>query len=558
MHQKDKIYERIAMLKSRKAELDSETLKLFNAFCDTNCGEDDGFIDVLFPILAPTKIGFEDLYEGVFSSFIHFILDDEYASIFYSYLHLEENSSCVRYPLIKPMRNKRPVVHAIYINIAITNFFYLNAYGWSERQLFIDESSKETSALPELSATEWLAGRIYQNDQQIIDRLFQSLIDGSWTERWRTYFLWAISLSGNQKLIDQLCNILGNEAYRGMSDDVVRALCDGHANCMLTLLHFTLDSYLKNGDWMLNGVYDDFVINEIFHKFGLDYLPIEEEYNALTLLIGCLESEIQRNEALSSDVFLNTYIGLATTAFYNGELVWDKANQFNNEESEMHIKAALFYYSHTWTMQAYHVLSTRVMEKWSHNLSVMAYAVPGFMNRIDMTRRWKEIHMCDISEFLCTEDDLRKMYYFFKDLLSNLPPKLTYQEMTAYWEYKKLTRSEVIAKMAAIVWFLDDKKLKDDVIDFIDQSECIGVFIKLCLGKPRGKKQLRFLIQSLGCRREDARCWAYSIVKNLKLSSKEMDQIKKLQKSKYIKTRQMVKEIEDSQSQIFDFSHSSK
>ena len=130
--------------------------------------------------------------------------------------------------------------------------------------------------------------------------------------------------------------------------------------------------------------------------------------------------------------------------------------------------------------------------------------------------------------------------------------------MTAYWEYKKLTRSEVIAKMAAIVWFLDDKKLKDDVIDFIDQSECIGVFIKLCLGKPRGKKQLRFLIQSLGCRREDARCWAYFIVKNLKLSSKEMDQIKKLQKSKYIKTRQMVKEIEDSQSQIFDFSHSSK
>ena len=151
------------------------------------------------------------------------------------------------------MRNKRPVVHAIYINIAITNFFYLNAYGWSERQLFIDESSKEISALPELSATEWLAGRIYQNDQQIIDSLFQSLIDGSWTERWRTYFLWAISLSGNQKLIDQLCNILGNEAYRGMSDDVVRALCDGHANCMLTLLHFTLDSYLKNGDWMLNG-----------------------------------------------------------------------------------------------------------------------------------------------------------------------------------------------------------------------------------------------------------------------------------------------------------------
>ena len=90
-----------------------------------------------------------------------------------------------------------------------------------------------------------------------------------------------------------------------------------------------------------------------------------------------------------------------------------------------------------------------------------------------MTGRWKEIHMCDISEFLCTEDDLRKMYYFFKDLLSNLPPKLTYQEMTAYWEYKKLTRSEVIAKMAAIVWFLDDKKLKDDVIDFIDQRNLV-------------------------------------------------------------------------------------
>jgi hypothetical protein len=101
----------------------------------------------------------------------------------------------------------------------------------------------------------------------------------------------------------------------------------------------------------------------------------------------------------------------------------------------------------------------------------------------------------------------------------------------------------VIAKMAGIAWLLDDKKLKDDVIDYIDQSECTGVFIKLCLTKPQGKKQLRFLIQSLGSRREDARCWAYSIVKDLKLSSKEIELVKQLQKSRYKKTRQMAKAI---------------
>ena len=126
-----------------------------------------------------------------------------------------------------------------------------------------------------------------------------------------------------------------------------------------------------------------------------------------------------------------------------------------------------------------------------------------------------------------------------------LPKKLTFQEVTAPWELKKLTRSEVIAKMAGIAWFLDDKSLKDDVIDYIDESECAGVFIKLCLDKPCGKKQLRFLIQSLGSRREDTRCWAYSIVKNLKFSSKEMELIKQLLKSRYKKTRQMTGVIID-------------
>ena len=541
----DKVYERIDLLRSRTLELDNEALELFNAFCDTILGRNDKFLEVLFRILDPTTIGFEKLYDGVFSSFIHFILDEEFASVFFSYLRLEENCSCARYPFIKPLRNRRPVVHVGYISIAITHFFYLNAYEWSEHQLFVDESSEENSVSTELDITEWLAGQININNQQIVDCLLLSLKDGSWTDRWRTSFLWAISLSGNQLLIDLLRKTLEQEAYQGNCDDIIRALCDGQPNSMLTLLHFALDSYQQNGDWMLNGIYDDFVIDEIRHKFGLDYLPVVEDYYALTLLINCLESEEQRNEALSSDTFLNVYIGLATTAFYDGEVLWNKANQFNNEGSDTQVKAALLYYSHTWTKQAFHLLATRVIEKRSHNLSVMAYAVPGFMSQIDMTRRWKEIQGYDISEFLCTEDDLRKHYYIFKDLLSNLPKRLTFQETTAYWEYKKLTRSAVIAKMAGIAWLLDDKKLKDDVIDYLDQSECVGVFIKLGLSKPRGKKQLCFLIQALGSRREDARCWAYSIVKDIKLSSKEIELVKQLLKSKYKKTRQMAKEIID-------------
>ncbi len=538
----DKVNERIDLLRSRIMELDNEAQELFNAFCDTVLGRDDNFMEVLFRVLDPTTTGFEKLYDGVFSSFIHFILDEAYTSVFFSYLRLEENSSCARFPLIKPLRSLRPVVH-VNISIAITHFFYLNAYGWNERQLFVDEPSEEDCVSTELDITEWLAGQISQNNQQIVDSLLLTLEDGSWPDRWRVSFLWAISLSGNQLLIDRLCKTLEQEAYQGNCYDIVWALCDGQPNGMLTLLHFALDSYLRNGDWMLNGIYDDFVIDEILHKFGLDYLPIEEEYNALTLLIDCLESEEHRNEALSSDSFLNTYIGLATTAFYDGEVLWDKANQFNNEGTETQVKAALLYFSHTWTKQAFHLLATRVIEKWGHHLSVMAYALPGFMNQIDMTQRWKEIQTYDMSEFLCTEDDLKKHYYIFKDLLSNLPKRLTFQETTAYWEYKKLTRSAVIAKMAGIAWFLEDEKLKDDVIDYLDQSECVGVFIKLALSKPHGKKQLRFLIRSLGSRREDARCWAYSIVKDIKLSPKEIELVKQLLKSKYKKTRQMAKEI---------------
>ena len=321
---KDKIYERIDLLRNREAELDDEVLKLFNAFCDSVYKDNDSFLEALFRFFDPNAMSFEELYSGTFSSFIHFLLDDEYASVFFSYLHLEETNTCSRFPMIMPSRSGRPILHFTYLEIAITNFFYLNAYQWSEQQLFADKSFEENLGW---MIMEWMAGRINQGGKEFSDSLLTSLSDGSWAENWHPCFLWAITLSGNQDLIEHLCKVLEQEAYQGYGEDVVMALCDGQANSILTFLHFELDSYLQNGDWMLNGIYNDYVINEIKHKFGLDHLPVEEEYNALTLLVSCLESEEQRNEALSSDIFLNIYIGLAATAFYDSELVWKKANQ---------------------------------------------------------------------------------------------------------------------------------------------------------------------------------------------------------------------------------------
>ena len=209
---KDKIYERIDLLRNREAELDDEALKLFNAFCDSVYKDNDSFLEALFRFFDPTAFSFNGLYSGTFSSFIHFLLDDEYASVFFSYLRLEETNTCARFPLIMPSRSGRPILHSTYLQIAITNFFYLNAYGWSEHKLFADESSENEFGWMGL---EWLAGRISQSGQEIIDSLLHSLSDGSWVDKWHTSYLWAISLSGNQELIDHLCKVTKQEAYIG-------------------------------------------------------------------------------------------------------------------------------------------------------------------------------------------------------------------------------------------------------------------------------------------------------------------------------------------------------
>lgn len=39
------------------------------------------FLETLFSFLDPKATSFEELYSGTFSSFIHFLLDDEYASV---------------------------------------------------------------------------------------------------------------------------------------------------------------------------------------------------------------------------------------------------------------------------------------------------------------------------------------------------------------------------------------------------------------------------------------------------------------------------------------------
>jgi hypothetical protein len=50
---KDKVYERIDLLRNREAELDGEVLRLFNAFCDSVYKDNDSFLETLFSFLDP-------------------------------------------------------------------------------------------------------------------------------------------------------------------------------------------------------------------------------------------------------------------------------------------------------------------------------------------------------------------------------------------------------------------------------------------------------------------------------------------------------------------------
>lgn len=183
---KDKIYERIDLLRNREDELDGDALRLFNAFCDSVYKGNDSFLETLFRFLDPKATGFEELYSGTFSAFIHFLLDDEYASVFFSYLRLEETNTCGRFPFIMPSRSGRPILHSPYLEIAITNFFYLNAYQWGEQQLFGGASSIENLGW---MLVEWMAGRINQGGKEITDSLLNSLSDGNWVDDWHPCFL---------------------------------------------------------------------------------------------------------------------------------------------------------------------------------------------------------------------------------------------------------------------------------------------------------------------------------------------------------------------------------
>lgn len=494
-------------LNERKSILKPEVSEIFDVMYADFLSDEDleySFINILFSTIAKSgNISVSDLLKTPIGELAKFVLGNDYYEIFKIYLTIEEriSTSCVL-EIGVALRCKRALPHVSNIERAFKNLLILKASEWDDEEILrisYDSDEKDECGLFNANFEEWLTVKLAMNDEATIEFIANRLISAVMDDMNLSY-LNVSNKSGNSRLLSLEKTIL---LY--CDDDEIKELI------LRSIDRGTKESFL----YMLNEVRKDNSLGEmLLRNIGINpFIPNSKQIDTIFQIAEiCLKDKDKRVQMLDSSDALETYIAIWATGYENLDELWDVSNQYVKCENRNKIQASLLFYEKTWLVQAKHVLAMRALDKWKDDISMMAFIVPALLARIDMQKKGKRLERCPLDEFLCSKKDLKEIYNILKEFLKKMPPKFVVHQAVFPWHHQMLTRSHVIAKMASLAWYLNEQRLIDDVINYIEESECRGAFIKLCLNHPKGDKQVKFLIKSLKDKREDVKRWSREIL----------------------------------------------
>ena len=177
-------------LTKKRTSLDKETMTLLDVFMqyfnmDTRYGTySDKLEPCIIHIIQEEKIkSVANLFDGKLNKVLRYLLGDEYANLFHTYLKLKARCPYTHGYSRRSQRSANPLLHFSHIIDALTEFLKLRATGFSEQAILNGGNTPEEieTYKDAMNCQNWMAAQIAEGNQTVIEYLNNVLTSGRTT-----------------------------------------------------------------------------------------------------------------------------------------------------------------------------------------------------------------------------------------------------------------------------------------------------------------------------------------------------------------------------------------
>lgn len=475
-----------------------------------------------------------NLFDGKFNKLLHYILGDEYASLFQTYLKLKARCPYINENSHQSQRSVNPMLHYSHVMEVLIQFIKLRAIGFSD-QLILNGGSdpKEIEAYKDaMDCQYWMAAKIEQGDETVINYLHNALTDNSNTNHLHRAYFQAIAISGYLPLLELVGNLL---ATPRLPESVRQAILETmHEGCPESFCH--LYSIICNSNLQRMSSVKRIIAGCVgLGEHGNSELITTKHIELILRFLN--EQELARH-AIHSKNNMELYLALWSIGFYNIDLIDSLAIEIIRKGNKEQVQVLLHFLRNTNSGMNHHI-SKEAFEVWHNEPSVVATTLPLYLGDLYLSHYSSAKDTPALSDYYNSKEEAIRHYKYLRKIYQLISDKSTLTSYSSIWKSTQISYSDIITKMAYITWMTNDTSLKDDLCIFLPTLDSYTriAYISVILNPPTSPSQEEYILQSLGDRSIDVRDEAFKILNELTLSSEQIQKIEELLRLKYSEMR---------------------
>lgn len=376
-------------LTKKKSNLDKETAALFDIFMlyfnmDTRYGTySDKLEPCIISIIKEESIkSVANLFDGKLSKLLRYILGDEYARLFYTYLKLKVHCPYTQGYSRRSQRAANPYLHSNHVIDALTQFLKLRATGFTEQAILNGGNTpEEIEAYKDcMSCEDWTAAQIAEGNQTVIEYLHNVLTSENNANRLNRGHLKAIAMSGYRPLLELEGKLLlAAKLQEGLRQAIVETMDEGCPESYLHLLTVIYENGLqrfasvKRGIAVSTGTGEQDSSKRVTNKY-------------IELILHFLNNQEQACKALQSKDTVELYLALWSIGFYNTNDILALAPEIIKNGAKHQVQTFLYFLLCTQHSGMSYCISKEAFEKWHNDPSVVAAILPLYLTNFYLSR----------------------------------------------------------------------------------------------------------------------------------------------------------------------------
>ncbi len=464
----------------------------------------------------------DKLFEGTLNQIPRFLLGDDWTKLWHLYITSEARSPYTIGYERRSVRSEKLTLHINNIMIALKAFFTLKATGFTTYEILrggrTQEEIKDINYT--FDKTPWLTAKIKSGDRECIDYLVEAMTSENNANRLQHDYFRAIVKSDNQELLELEGKLLlAARLQEGLRQAIVETMDEGTPESYIYLLKIIRDNNLQRFAAVKRGL-------AVTTGLGETEAPERINDKFIGLVSEYLNNPEKAATAVDSKDAMEVYLALWALAFFRVEDIEVPIHQLIVSAPAYRVEAAMLMLQTIQYPDLYNSLVSEVLQKRSYDHSIIAGALPLYLNKFQISWYGEPNPVPPLNEFFASREGAIRDYKTLVNILESMKGTETFEPYVFPWLSMRMSRGEVALKITKIALLLNSSQYIDQALDYIGYMDAYerASAIKYMLWQPSTRKQIMFAVNSMADRGTEARETSCDIIKKLHTAGKLTDE----------------------------------